>query len=254
VLIVLLYEIMTIYERLLRAVLAQRREREARLMTGDQVAATIAHEVRQPLSAMMTRADIGIHYLDRPVPDVDKAREQFRKINADGHRAGAVIQSVRANYKRVERPRTSLNVNELVGEAIGLLQGDLKKHRIKVQAEPNIMLPRVMGDPIQLLQVLLNLITNAIDSMAAKEGPRILSVRSEFRDDGVMISVTDTGIGISAQDIERIFNPRFTTKSSGMGMGLSICRSIVEAHESRLSVVSGDRSGAEFQFVLRPSK
>jgi signal transduction histidine kinase len=118
-----------------------------------------------------------------------------------------------------------------------------------------MMLPRVTGDRIQLLQLLLNLITNAIDSMAAKEGPRILSVRSEAQDDGgVMVSVGDTGTGINAQDIERIFNPLFTTKSGGMGMGLSICRSIVEAHESRLSVVSGNRSGAEFQFVLRPSK
>jgi signal transduction histidine kinase len=255
VLVVLLYEIMTIYERLLRAVLAQRREREARLMTGDQVAATIAHEVKQPLSAMMTRADTGILYLDRQVPDIDRAREQFRKINADGHRAAAVIQSVRANYKKIERPKSSLDVNDLIGEAIGLLQSDLKKHRIKVQAELNIMLPRVMGDPIQLLQLLLNLITNAIDSMAAKEGPRILGVRSEAQDDGgVMVSVSDTGIGISAQDIERVFNPLFTTKPGGMGMGLAICRSIVEAHESRLSVVSGERSGAEFQFVLRPAK
>ena len=179
VLIVLLYEITTIYERLLRAVLAQRREREARLMTGDAVAATIAHEIKQPLSAMITRADTGLYYLDHLVPDLDKAREQFKIISADGHRAGAVIQSIRANYKKVERPRTSLNVNDLIGEAIGLLRSDLKEHRIQVQAAADVMLPRVMGDPIQLQQVLLNLITNAIDSMAAKDGPRILDVRSE---------------------------------------------------------------------------
>ena len=134
---VLLYEIATLYARLLGAVLAQRREREARLMTGDAVAATIAHEVRQPLTAMVTSADAGLRFLDRSTPNLDRAKEAFKLIAADGHRAGAVVGSIRANFKKDVRKRTSLDVNELIQEALALERSDLQKHRILVQAEPN---------------------------------------------------------------------------------------------------------------------
>src|SRR4029077_13287224 len=148
--------------------------------------------------------------------------------------------------------RTSLDINDLIGEALALTRGDLQRHRILVQAEPNEQLPRVRGDRIQLQQVFLNLITNAIDSMAAKDEPRVLCVRSKVHEgNGVMVSVADTGTGIGSQDIERIFNPLFTTKSGGMGMGLSICRSIIEAHDGRLWVAPNTPRGAVFQFVLR---
>jgi signal transduction histidine kinase len=252
VLFVLLYEITMLYAQLLRAVLAQRREREARLMTGDAVAATIAHEVKQPLSAMVMNADAGLRWLDRSLPDLDEVKAAFKKIAADGHRAGAVIESIRAIFKRDARNRTSLDINELINEALILLRSDLQKHRIFVQTEPSLQLPQVTGDRIQLQQVLLNLITNAIDSMANEDGPRVLSIKSEVQDgDGVMISVADTGKGIGSQDVGRIFNPLFTTKSAGMGMGLSICRSIIEAHEGRLWVAGNTPRGAVFQFVLR---
>src|SRR6266436_2448050 len=249
-LFVLLYEITTLYARLLRALLAQRREREARLMTGDAVAATIAHEVKQPLSGMITNADAGLRWLDRPTPDLDEAKAAFKKIAADGHRAGAVIGSIRAIFKRDARSRTSLDINDLIGEALVLLRGDLQKHRILVQTEADAQLPQVAGDRIQLQQVLLNLITNAIESMADEDGPRILSVKCEVQDGGVMVSVADTGAGIGVQDVGRIFNPLFTTKSGGMGMGLSICRSIIEAHDSRLLVAPNAPRGAVFQFIL----
>jgi signal transduction histidine kinase len=249
VLFVLLYEITMLYAQLLRAVLTQRREREARLMTGDAVAATIAHEVKQPLSAMITNADAGLRWLDRSAPDLDEAKAAFKEIVADGRRAGAVIGSIRAIFKRDARSRTSLDVNELIREALVLLRADLQKHRVLVQAEPNAQLP-VMGDPIQLRQVLVNLMTNAIDSMAITAGPRILCVSSEARDGGVFVSVADTGTGIDSQDTERIFNPLFTTKSDGMGMGLSICRSIIEAHDGCLWVAPNTPRGAVFQFSL----
>jgi signal transduction histidine kinase len=251
VLFVLLYEITMLYAQLLRAVFAQRREREARLMTGDAVAATIAHEVKQPLSGMITNADAGLRWLDRPTPDLDEAKAAFKKIAADGHRAGAVIGSIRAIFKQDARSRTSLDINDLIGEAFVLLRGDLQKHRILVQTEADAQLPQVAGDRIQLQQVLLNLITNAIESMADEDGPRILSVKCEVQGGGVMVSVADTGAGIGAQDVGRIFNPLFTTKSGGMGMGLSICRSIIEAHDGRLLVAPNAPRGSVFQFILR---
>jgi signal transduction histidine kinase len=179
VLFVLLYEITRLYAQLLRAVFAHRREREARLVTGDAVAATIAHEVKQPLCAMITNADVGLRWLDRAVPELEKAKAAFTRISADGHRAGAVIGSIRAIFKKDVRDRRSLDVNDLIREALALVRGDLQKHRVLVQAEANEQLPQVIGDRIQLQQVLLNLITNAIDSMAPKDEPRVLCVKSD---------------------------------------------------------------------------
>jgi len=184
VLFVLLYEITTLYARLLRAVFAQRREREARLMTGDAVAATIAHEVKQPLSGMITNADAGLRWLDRSTPDLDEAKESLKQIVADGHRAAAVIGSIRASFKKDVRNRTSLDVNDVIGEALALARDDLQKHRILVQAEPHAQLPQVTGDRIQLRQVLLNLITKDVDSMAANDELRVLSVTSDVHDGG----------------------------------------------------------------------
>jgi signal transduction histidine kinase len=252
VLIFLLYEITMLYGRLLGAIFDQRRERDARLMTGDAVAATMAHEFRQPLSAMMTRADTGFRWLDRPIPDLDKAKGAFRQIAADGRRAEALIESIRTSLKQQNEIRALLDVNDLIGEALALMRDDLRSHRIQVKADPNSRLPQVMGDRIQLQQVLLNLIANAIDAMAVEDGPRVLYVSSEVRDDDdVVVSVADTGAGIGSQDIQRVFNPLFTTKSGGMGLGLSICRSIIEGHHGRLGVVPNSPKGAVFQIALR---
>src|ERR1700736_2094728 len=251
VLFVLLYEITILYAQLLRAVLAQRREREARLMTGDAVSASIAHEIKQPLSGMITGADAGFRWLDRTTPDLDEAKAAFKQIIHAGHRAGAVIDGIRAIFKKDARNRTSFDINELIGDALALAGDELQRHRVSVQAEPSEQLPRVKGDRVQVQQVLLNLITNAIDSMAAKDGSRVLCVRSEVHDGGgVIVSVADTGTGIGSQEFERIFNPLFTTKSGGMGMGLSICRSIIEAHDGRLWVAPNKPEGAVFQFML----
>lgn len=251
VLIVLLYEIQTLYSRLLGAVLAQRREREARLLTGDAVAASIAHEVRQPLTAMVTTADAGLRFLDRPAPNLEKGKEAFRRIVADGHRAGAVIGSIRANFKTDTHDRNPLDINELIGEALALGRGELQKYRIVVQTETGKRLPAVSGHRVQLQQVVLNLVVNAIEAMAVDDEPRILIVRSEvYEADRVLVSIADTGIGIGAQDVERIFNPMFTTKPDGMGMGLSICRAIIEAHEGRLWFSPNSPRGTVFQFTL----
>ena len=251
ILVVLLYEITTLYVRLLLAINAQRRERQARLLTGDAVAAAIAHEVRQPLSAIVTSADAGLRFLDRPAPALDKAMESLRRIAADGHRADRVIEGVRATFKNSARDKRPVDVNEIIQEALAFEQDDLRKHRILVQTAPTVQLPAVHGDRVQLQQVLLNLITNAIHAMATTAEPRVLSVRSEtYKQGGILVSVADTGPGINASDLNRIFNPLFTTKPDGMGMGLAICRSIIEAHDGRLWVTANTPQGAVFQFAL----
>jgi signal transduction histidine kinase len=252
VLIVLLYEITAMYGGLLRAVVRQRREREARLMTGDAVAASIAHEVRQPLTAMVTSADAGLRFLDRAAPNLDKAKEAFRNIAADGHRAGAVVASLRANFRTDLQERSAIDVNELIAEAIALGYGDLQEHGVLVQAEPNRQMRGIMGNRVQLQQVLINLITNAIDSMSANDGPRVLTVSSHAGDaDHIVVSVADTGSGIDRDHSDRIFNPLFTTKSGGMGMGLSICRAIIEAHDGQLTFAPNSPRGAVFRFTLQ---
>jgi C4-dicarboxylate-specific signal transduction histidine kinase len=208
--------------------------------------------VRQPLTAMVTTADAGFRFLDRSIPNLDKAKEAFRNISADGLRAGAVVASLRANFKTDVRERTSFDLNELIHEAVGLGRGDLQEHGVLVQVEPNRQLPVIRGNRVQLQQVLFNLIMNAIDAMAAKDGPKILTVRSEaYEGDRVMVSVADTGAGISSEHSDRIFNPLFTTKSGGMGMGLSICRAIIEAHEGQLWLAATGPNGAVFQFTLQ---
>jgi signal transduction histidine kinase len=195
-----------------------------------------------------------LRFLDRAIPNLDRAKEAFKRIVADGHRAGAVVEAIRSNFRSDVRTRTSLDVNELIREALVVEGGDLQKHGILVRAEPNEQLPEVRGNRVQLQQVLLNLITNAIDAMAAKDEPRVLCVKSEaYEGDGVVISVADTGAGIGSQDIDRIFNPLFTTKSDGMGMGLSICRAIIEAHDGRLWVAPNTPQGAVFRFTLPPN-
>ena len=255
VLVVLLYEITALYGGLLDAVLRQRRERETRLMTGDAVAASIAHEVKQPLTAMVTTADAGLRFLDRSLPNLDKAKEAFRNITADGHRAGAVVANIRANFKADARERTSFDVNELIQESLALGRGDVQRHGIRVLAEPNRQLPEVQGNRVQLQQVLLNLIMNAVDAMQEKSGPKVLSVTSTLGEaDRVVVSVSDTGAGIGKQHLDRIFTPMFTTKTGGMGMGLSICRSIIEAHEGQLWFAPNTPHGAVFQFSLRVSR
>ena len=249
VLLVLLYEIIVMYQ--LFGAQAQRREREARLTTGDAVTATIAHEVRQPLTAIIANADAGLRYLDRPSPDLEKISAALKRIVADGRRTGEVLASIRAVFKNDVKNRVSLDINELIREALNLSHADLKRHGIFVQTAPTRQPPKVLGDLVQLQQVLLNLITNAIDSMSANEGSRILQVTAEAREGGgITVSVADTGSGIGSQNIERIFNPLFTTKPDGMGMGLSICRSIIEAHDGRLWAAQNVPHGTVFQFTL----
>jgi C4-dicarboxylate-specific signal transduction histidine kinase len=163
-----------------------------------------------------------------------------------------VIGSIRANFKSDVGDRTTFGLADFIDEALAIGRNDLQKHRIAVEAKTSGQLPSIRGNRIQLQQVLVNLITNAIDAMASKDEPRILSVQTEaYEGDRVRISVADTGIGVRSQDVERIFTPLFTNKADGMGMGLSICRAIIEAHEGQLWFAPNNPRGAVFHFTLR---
>jgi signal transduction histidine kinase len=248
---VLLHEITTLCAQLVREVLAQRREREARLMTGDAVSASIAHEVKQPLTAIIASAKAGLNWLERDEPDLDRARESLRRIVTAGHGADAVIENIRAHFKMGAGCRASLDIDDVIKEALAVVRYKLQTYQIAVRAKSGERLPRIRGEQIQLQQVLVNLIANAIDSMATKNGERVLSIRSEVHHSRyVMVSVEDTGKGLEPGAVDRIFNPRFTTKTHGMGMGLSICRSIIEAHEGQIWVTADKGRGAIFHFTV----
>jgi signal transduction histidine kinase len=250
VLLMLLSEIMALYAQLFSAVRAQRREREARLMTGDAIAAAIAHEVKQPLAGMITSAEAGLRFLAHPEPNFGELTDALKQIAADGHRAGAVIGGLREMFRPDTRERISLDLNQLIEETLILVRAELSKHRIHLETKLDEDLPKVIGNRVQLQQVLINLVSNSIDAMAPVNRLRILTVKSEIDGAGkAKVSVADTGNGVSSEYIDRIFTPLFTTKSDGMGMGLAICRSIIESHDGQLWALPNSPKGSVFCFT-----
>jgi len=251
VLAILLSETAFLYARLARSVLAESREREARLMTMDVLSASIAHEMNQPLASIVTNVDAAARWMGRPAPDLDEVKASLAQIRNSAYRARDLIGSVRAMVKRDGRNRTPLDLNELVREVLALTERELQRSRISVELRLHEQLQPVKADRIQLQQVLINLITNAIEAMRETKQPRVLMVRSALQEPNrVLISVADSGPGIDPGIVDRIFNPLFTTKSNGMGMGLAICRSIIEGHEGRLWASPGAQGGAAFEFAL----
>lgn len=163
----------------------------------------------------------------------------------------AVIENTRTNFRKDGGNKTSIDVNDLIAETLNLVRDNLRHYQITLEDEPNVRRPKITGDRVQLQQVLLNLMTNAMDAMKASDGARVLCLASEVHDNGdVVMSVADSGTGIRPQDIERVFHPLFTTKSDGMGMGLSICRSIIEAHGGDISVGPNKPKGTIFEVRL----
>jgi C4-dicarboxylate-specific signal transduction histidine kinase len=217
-----------------------------------ELASSIAHEVNQPLAGVVANAEAGLRWLDRGTPDLAAARRSLEWIIDDGNRAGQVIQRVRGLAKKTEIEKVPLDVNDLVREVITLVQRELISHQVSLQTELASALPMILGDRVQLQQVMINLVMNGIEAMQSiTDRPRELVIRSrQDEKQQVLASVTDCGIGIAAENADRLFSPFFTTKSSGMGMGLSICRSIMEAHGGRLWATANIPHGATFQFTL----
>jgi C4-dicarboxylate-specific signal transduction histidine kinase len=225
--------------------------RVARLTTVGAMAATIAHELNQPLAAIVSNGNAGLRWLDRPEPNLEEARSAFGRVVNEGHRAAQIITSIRAMFKKDSGARSPVAINELVCDVVLTSLGELKARRVSLALQLLDDLAPVQVDRVQLQQVLLNLLTNAIDSMAAvTDRPHMLCVRSEHLEDWVLVSVQDSGTGIAPEHAERMFDAFFTTKPNGIGLGLSICRSIVESHGGRLSVFPAHPHGSVFQVML----
>ncbi len=223
-----------------------------RVTTLGELTASIAHEVNQPLAAVVTNAAACLRWLDRETPNLEEARRTVESIINDGNRAGEVIQRVRALANKTDIEKVPLEVNDVAREVIALVQHELISHQVSLRTEFAPALPMILGDRVQLQQVIINLLMNGIEAMqSVADWPRELVIRSaQDATRRVLVSVTDCGVGIAAEDADRLFNAFFTTKSSGMGMGLSICRSIVEAHGGRLWATANVPHGATFQFIL----
>jgi signal transduction histidine kinase len=253
VLIVLLSETTTLYASLARSVFRQRAAREARQVAMDAMAASIAHEIKQPLAAITLNGEAALLELTSPAPDLDEARDALRCVLDDSHRASAVISGIRSMYRKDRHGRAWLDVNAIMREALAAAEIELRTHRVTVAMEPNETLPPVFADRGQLQQVFQNLILNAIEAMhLTPERSRALRMWSEFIEESsqVAVSIADCGAGIGEEDKDRIFDPFFTTKSAGTGIGLTICRSIIESHGGMLQASANRPSGTIFEVVL----
>jgi PAS domain S-box-containing protein len=223
-----------------------------RVTTLGELTASIAHEVNQPLAAIIANAGACLRWLDRETPDLPAARRSVEWVINGGNRATEVIRRVRTLAKKSGIEKVPLDLNDVVKEVIVLVERELSSQLVSLRTELAPALPAILGDRVHLQQVIINLVMNGIEAMLPiTDRPRELVIRSgQDEAHRVFLSVTDCGVGISAENASRLFDAFFSTKSSGLGMGLSICRSIVEAHEGRLSASPNQGPGATFQFVL----
>jgi signal transduction histidine kinase len=204
--------------------------------------------VSQPLASTILNADAGLQLLAEAKPDMDEVRAILKDISDDGRRARTVLDGIRSMFRNDHGERTTVTVNDLIGEVLAVVRGELEVHQVSLRSELSDGLPTVLAAPTQLQQVLLNLVINAIEAMSpVTTRERMLIVKSEIGESGyVQITVEDTGSGIDPSLVERVFEAFFTTKALGMGMGLSICRSIVESHGGLLSVTPRRPHGSRF--------
>lgn len=222
-----------------------------RLTTMGELTAALAHEVIQPIAAAVTHADACLRWLDRDPANLDEARAAVTMIVKDGTVAKEITERNRLLFKKGTPQRELVDLNEVIREMIVLLHGEVARFSISVRMELARDLPHIVGDRVQLQQVMMNLITNSIDAMKEADGPRELAIKSRRdEDDQLAVCVSDTGMGLPPQQADQIFNTFFTTKPNGTGMGLSICRSIVESHGGRLWATDNIPRGANFHVVL----
>jgi len=222
-----------------------------RVTTMGELTASLAHEVNQPIAAAVTNANTCLRWLTRERPDLEEAREAASRIVKDATRAASIISRVRLLFKKGTPQRELLDVNEAIREMIVLLRSEATRYNITVRMELAADLPRIMGDRVQLQQVLMNLIVNGIDAMKEVDAARGLAVKSHrTEEEEVLVSVSDTGVGLPPQQADQLFNAFFTTKPNGTGMGLRISRSIVESHGGRLWAEDNSPRGASFHFAL----
>jgi PAS domain S-box-containing protein len=225
-----------------------------RVTTMGELTASLAHEVNQPIAAAVTSANSCLHWLEGDVPNLDKARAAAMRIVKDGTRAAEIISRIRRLFQKGTLQLELVEVNEVIEEMVVLLRGEAMRYSISVRTELAADLPQVMGDRVQLQQVMMNLMTNSIDAMKSVDGTRELSIKSQRAEsEQLLVSVRDTGMGLPQQQAEQIFNAFFTTKPHGTGMGLRICRSIVESHGGRLWATNNPWRGANF-FLTLPVK
>jgi signal transduction histidine kinase len=226
--------------------------RVSQLSAMGAMTASIGHEIRQPLAAMVIGAHAGLRWMSKSPPDLDEVSQALKSIIKEGQRTSDILDAIRAMFKKDDQEIAPVDINHLVRDVLDLVQSEAQQQGVLVKAELADELPQIFGNRIQLQQVIRNLAINAIEAMDINaERERVLRVKSAIdRPNGLLITVEDTGTGIDPQNVERVFDAMFTTKSDGMGMGLSICRSIIEAHHGRLWVSPGVPHGAVFQFVL----
>jgi C4-dicarboxylate-specific signal transduction histidine kinase len=217
-----------------------------------QMSASIVHEINQPLAAIVMNAGTGLRWLAKDTPNVEKAAHSLKNIVGNGNRASQVVQTLRAMFKKEISNRTLVDINDAIRAVLTLLRIELEEHEVVTKAALKEGLPHVMADRVQLQQVIFNLVTNAIEAMSSiGADSRTLRLRSEAIESGeCIVAIEDSGPGIEPETLKRIFEPFFTSKSKGMGMGLSICRSIIEAHGGRLWVAGNTPRGAVFEFAL----
>jgi C4-dicarboxylate-specific signal transduction histidine kinase len=223
-----------------------------RVLTLGELAASIAHEVNQPLAGVTTNGNAGLRWLARDPPNLEEARECLQRIVRDGNRASEVIARIRAPLRNAAPQKARLAINDVIAEVIALADAELRRHRVALHTDLAAALPPVLADRIQVQQVLLNLLLNGVEAMRGVTGrARELIVRSRPEEaTAIRVAVQDAGPGIAPQDLERIFTAFFTTKPDGLGMGLAISRSIIEAHGGRLWATPNVGPGVTVQFTL----
>ena len=222
-----------------------------RATTMGELAASLAHEINQPIAAAIAYANACLRWLDREKPDIDEARSAVTNIVSDGQRAAQIIGRIRTQFEKGALNQEVFDVSEIIRETVGLLRGEAARYDISVRTELSADLPQILGDRVQLQQVVMNLIVNSIEAMREVDGIRKMVIRSQRAEHRlILVSVSDTGMGVAPQHTEQVFDPFFTTKPHGTGMGLRISRSIVASHGGRLWVDSVPGQGATFQFTL----